>query len=122
MRVLIADDQPRVRSALRLLLEQQPEANVVEAVANAQELLNHLVNCCPDVLLLDWELPVLTPEKLLSTLHTLCPDLFTIVLDSKPQTRQVALGAGANEFVSKNDPPERLLAAIAGCRREWRTN
>ena len=112
MRVLSADDQPRVRSAIRLLLEQQPEANVVEEVANAQELLNHVGNCCPDVLLLDWELPGLTPEKLLATLHTFCPDLFTIVLDSKPQTRQVALEAGANEFVSKNDPPERLLAAI----------
>jgi len=110
--ILLADDQQRVRSAIRLLLEQQPEANVVEEVANAQELLNHVGNRCPDVLLLDWELPGLTPKKLLTTLHTIYPDLFTIVLDSKPQTRQVALEAGANEFVSKNDPPERLLAAI----------
>jgi len=112
MHILSADDQPTVRSAIRLLLEQQPEANVVEEVANAQELLKHVGNRCPDVLLLDWKLPGLTPEKLLATLHTYCPALFTIVLDSKPQTRQLALEAGANEFVSKNDPPERLLAAI----------
>jgi CheY-like chemotaxis protein len=112
MHILSADGQPRVRSAIRLLLEQQPEANVVEEVANAQELLKHVGNRCPDVLLLDWELPGLTPEKLLGTLHTIYPDLFIIVLDSKPQTRQVALEAGADGFVSKNDPPERLLAAI----------
>lgn len=112
MRVVIADDQPRVRSAIRLLLEQQLEANVVEEVANAQELLDNVRNCCPNTLFLDWELPDRTPKKLLATLHTLCPNLFTIVLDSKPQTRQVALEAGANDFVSKNDPPERLLVAV----------
>ena len=112
MHILSADDQPTVRSAIRLLLEHQPDAYVVEEAANAQELLNHVGNCCPDVLLLDWELPGLTPEKLLATLHTFYPHLFTIVLDSKPQTRQIALLAGANEFVSKNEPPEKLLAAI----------
>jgi DNA-binding NarL/FixJ family response regulator len=116
MRILSADDQPRVRSAIRLLLEQQPEANVVKEVADAQELLNHVRNCCPDVLLLDWELTGITPEKLLATLHTICPELFIIALDSKPQTRKAAMEAGANEFVSKNDPPERLLAAIKSSR------
>ena len=110
--ILSADDQPVVRAAIRLLLEQQSEANVVEEVTNVQELLSHVGNRCPDVLLLDWELPGLTPARQLATLHTTCPDLCTIVLDSKPQTRRLALGAGANEFVSKNDPPERLLAAI----------
>ena len=112
MRILIADDQARVRSAIRLLLEQQPVANVVEEAANAQELLNHIEYLCPDVLLLDWDLPGFKPEKLLTTLYTSCPYLFTIVLDSKPQTRHLALKAGANEFVSKNEPPERLMSVI----------
>jgi DNA-binding NarL/FixJ family response regulator len=97
-------------------LEQQPEANLVEEVSNAQELLNHVANCCPDVLLVDWELPGLAPEKLLAALRVLCPDLFTIVLDSRPQTRQVALEVGASDFVSKNDPPEHLLAAVEASR------
>ena len=116
MHILLADDQPRVRSAIRLLLEQQTEAYIVEEVANARELVNHVGNYCPDVLLLDWELPDLTSEKLLAIVRTFCPELFVIVLDSKPQTRQVALEAGASEFVSKNDPPEYLLAAIQSAR------
>ena len=114
MRILLADDEPRVRSALRLLLEQQPVVDIVEVeeVANAQELQDHVRNCCPDVLLLDWALPGSTPKNLLTSLHNFHPGLFIIVLDSKPQTRQIALEAGANEFVSKNEPPEKLLAAI----------
>ena len=112
MRILLADDQSRVRSAIRLLLEQQPEANIVEEVTTAQELLERVGNCCPDMLLLDWDLPGSTPEKLLATLRTLCPGLFITVLNSRPQTKQLALKAGANEFVGKNESPEHLLAAI----------
>ena len=115
MRILLADDEPRVRSALRLLLEQQPAANIVDEVTNAQELQDHLRNRCPDVLLLDWALPGSTPKNLLTSLRNFHPDLFIIVLDSKPQTRRIALEAGANEFVSKNEPPEKLLYAIQKC-------
>ena len=35
-----------------------------------------------------------------------------IVLSGRPEARQMALAAGADEFVSKIDPPEKLLAAI----------
>ena len=114
MRILLADDEQRVRSALRLLLEQQPVVDIVEEVANAQELQDHVRNHCPDVLLLDWALPGSTPKNLLTSLRNFHPGLFIIVLDSKPQTRQIALVAGANEFVSKNEPPESLLAAVKG--------
>ena len=116
MLVLLADDQPRVRSALRLLLEQQPETYVVEEVTSTKELLKYFKNCHPDILLLDWKLPGFVPDELLTTLRTLYPGLFIMVLDSMPQTRQAALKAGADEFVSMNDPPEQLLSAIAGHR------
>lgn len=112
MNILLADDQPAVCSAIRLLLEQQSDWNIVDEASSVKELLNHIEHYRPDVLLLDWELPGLGFEKLKKKLRSLRPDLFTIVLDSNPQTKQQALEAGANEFVSKNDPPERLLNAI----------
>lgn len=110
--VLIADDQPRVRSAIRLLLEQQPEEYSIEEVNDAHELLDHVKNYCPNLLFLDWELPGFTPDKLLTQLRTSCPNLIIIALSSEPQIRQIALDAGVNDFVSKNDPPEYLLATI----------
>ena len=116
MRILLADNEPRVRSALRLLLEQQPVVDIVEEVTNTQELQDHVRNHCPDVLLLDWALLGSTSKNPLTSLRNFHPGIFIIVLDSKPQTRQIALVAGANEFVSKNEPPEKLLAAIKSYR------
>ena len=55
--VLIAEDQPKVRRALRLLLEQEPGENVVGETAEAKEQLTQVAAGCPDLVLLDWGLP-----------------------------------------------------------------
>ena len=57
MRVLLADDQMKVRSALRLLLEQEPGLSVVGEAAEAKDLLAQVGTERPDLVLLDWELP-----------------------------------------------------------------
>ena len=116
MRILIADEESRVRSAIRLFLEQQPEANVVEEVSSIQEMMCYVRNCHLDILLLDWRLAGPEPEKVFAGLRLLCSKIVTIVLDSEPQIKQTALESGANDFVGKNEPPERLLAAIEGSR------
>lgn len=114
-RVLVADDQLKVRSALRLLLEQQPAISVVGEAVDATGLLDWLRVICPDVVLLDWELPGFEAEALLPTLRALCPHLKIIALSSRPEMRRTALYAGADAFVSKGDPPETVLAAIDNC-------
>jgi len=63
--ILIADDQPRVRHALRLLLEQEPGVNVVGEAAEAKTLLAQVAARCPDLVLLDWGLPGMAAEDLL---------------------------------------------------------
>ena len=119
MRVLLADDQPQVRSALRLLLEQDPEMNVVGEAANAEELFVQVQATRPDLLLLDWELPGLQPTNpLLPALRALCPRLSVIALSGRPEVYREALAAGADAFVSKGDPPERLLSAVNDCWRK----
>ena len=116
MRVLLADDQPKVRSALRLLLEQEPGMSVVGEAAEAEGLLAQVSAVHPDLVLLDWELPGLqVASPVLPTLRTLCPRLSVIALSGRPDARRAALAAGADAFVSKGDPPERLMAAVNGC-------
>jgi DNA-binding NarL/FixJ family response regulator len=115
MRILLADDQPRVRFALRVLLERQPGLKVVGEAADAQDLLAQTEATCPDLVLIGWELPGLVWRGPLSALRTIRPDLFVIALSGRPEARRAALIAGADAFVSKTDLPERLLAAINGC-------
>jgi two-component system response regulator DesR len=115
LRVLLADDQLAVRSALRLVLEQEPDVDVVGEVAEAERLLAEVRSVHPDLLLLDWELPGLPAADLLRTLRSLCPGCSVVALSGRPEARGPALEMGARAFVSKGDPPELLLATIRAC-------
>ena len=115
MRVLLADDQVKVRSALRLLLEQQPDVEILGEAVDTTGLLDWVKAACPDLVLLDWELPGLPGVVLLPLLHDCCPGLQVIALSGQPEARRAALDAGADAFASKGEPPERLLTAVQNC-------
>ena len=117
MRVLLADDQPQVRSALRLLLEQESDIQVVDEVCSAEDLLSHTQRFLPDVLLLDWELPGLPEIGRLSALRQGNPFLCIIALSGKWGARRSALAAGADAFVSKAEPSDRLLGTLRQLRQ-----
>jgi DNA-binding NarL/FixJ family response regulator len=112
MRVLIADDQPKVRFALHILLDRQPGINVVGEAEDAQDLLRQAQKTDPDLLLLDWELPGLAKSGLLSALRRVYPNLSVIALSGRTEASHAALASGVNAFVSKVEPPENLLSAI----------
>jgi len=108
----VADDQAKVRSALRLLLEHQLGVELLGEAVDTTGLLDWAKAACPDLVLLDWELPGLPSAALLPLLHDRCPGLRLIALSSRPEVRQAAMDAGADAFVCKGDPPEQLLRAM----------
>jgi DNA-binding NarL/FixJ family response regulator len=112
MRVLLADDQAHIRSALQMLLKREQGMAVVGEVSEARELVDQIGTTHPDLVLLDWELPGLPTIGSLFGLHRICPNILVIALSGRPEARQEALAAGADAFVSKADPPEQLLAAL----------
>ena len=118
MRILLADRQPRVRSALRLLLEQHDETYLVTEAEDPGAILTAISRTCPDLLLLGWDLPGPSREEFIAAVKNRCAALRIIVLDSQPQVRDAALRAGAHDFVSKNDPPELLIATVEKSRRD----
>src|SRR5919201_5230817 len=98
MRIVVADDERNVRSALRLLLEQQPHVSSVCEVDSAERLLG-----CPDladadVLLVEWDLPGLHSALTLGWLRQTCPHLVVVALSSRPEERRPSLAAGADAF------------------------
>lgn len=112
IQILIADDQAKVRSALRLMLEQQTDVHILGEAVDARGVLDWVRATCPDLVVLDWELRGKDTTDLLNSLQKQCPGLRVIALSGKPEARQAALSAGADLFVSKNEPPETLLAAV----------
>ena len=117
MRILLADNQPKVRLALRLLLEQEKGIHVVGEAADAEGLFAQIEATCPDLVLLDWDLPGVPMVDLLSALNDTCPALSVIALSWRLEMEHVALDARADAFVGKTDPPEKLLAAISSLGR-----
>lgn len=112
MKLLIADDNPEVRSALRLLLEQEPlQALVIEA-ADTQSVLAHLSESCPIAILLDWELPGLHKNGVLQELHAYCQNVKIIALSSKYEARREALATGVDAFISKTEPAEQIISTL----------
>ena len=73
MRILIADDQVRVRQALRVLLAQQPGLRVIGEAADGAELLAQVGVKAADLALVDWELPGLAEAGGLPALRGLPP-------------------------------------------------
>jgi DNA-binding NarL/FixJ family response regulator len=120
MRILVADDQPEVRSALRLLLEQKTGINAIIDASTEAELIRQVRSACPDILLLDWELPGAESDELVKMLHKLCPDLAVIALSSRPQVKPTALKTGIRYFICKSEPPEQLMRALDNCYNEKR--
>jgi DNA-binding NarL/FixJ family response regulator len=112
MNILIGDAQPRIRFGLRLLFEQQPGWKVTGEVDGAQALLDALSLRCPDLVLLDWELPGIPAEELLALIRQQCPRMRVVFMSGKLELRSMALLVGADIFAYKADPPEKLLEQI----------
>jgi DNA-binding NarL/FixJ family response regulator len=112
LNILIRDVQSRVRFGLHVLLEEQPGWRVAGEAVDAQALLDRIRGGCPDLVLLDWELPGMSAEALLATIRRACPDLRVIFMSGKDELREAALRAGADVFAYKADPPEKLLRLI----------
>jgi DNA-binding NarL/FixJ family response regulator len=115
MRVVLADDQAWLRSALRLLLEHESDLEVVGEVGNASALPTSTATLQPDLIVLDWDLPEIKStgarQRLVATLRNLQPQVYIIALTGNRDLERVR-ATGADAFVSKADPPNCLLAAI----------
>src|SRR5215212_819433 len=114
LRVLVADDQSMVRAGFRLLLAGEQDIDVVAEASDGLEAVEKAARFHPTVILMDIRMPEL--DGLEATRRILASDsaariliLTTFDLDEYVYE---ALRAGASGFVLKDDPPERLLAAI----------
>jgi DNA-binding NarL/FixJ family response regulator len=112
MRVLLADDQTNVRSALRLLLEQEAGLIISDEVSDFKELMASVMTRCPELVLLDWELPGGKNEKVIAALKAKCPELIIIALSSQPEAQREALDSGADAFVSKGSSPQQVIEVL----------
>jgi DNA-binding NarL/FixJ family response regulator len=113
MRVLVADADPDVRAALSLLLSREPQLRVVGHATDVGGLVTSAAIVQPDLVLLDWDLPGMQAGEAVTQLRRACSSPPAIVvLSVRPERRPDVLALGIELFVSKGEPPDRLLVAI----------
>src|SRR5215207_7049749 len=116
IRVLIADDQDIVRAGLTMILDAQPDIEVVGEAANGREAVTLARELRPDVCLLDIRMPEM--DGIEATGHLAGPDvadpLAVIVITTFDLDEYVhgALKAGARGFLLKDAGPALLTQAI----------
>ena len=116
MRIFIADADKQLRVALQILLHQEPGMQVTGVATEAKGLLAQVEASQPDVLLLDWYLPGMPMTGLLADLHVLELPPKIVILAVRSELENAAMAAGADAFVSKNGPPQELLAYLSTMR------
>ena len=112
IRTIVADADQRVRSALKILLREEPGLVVVGESSDLPSLVAQVGELVPDLVLLDWELPGRPAAAILVAQTTIDYKPMVIVFSARPESEEAALAAGADAFVSKGDPPEALLSAF----------
>lgn len=115
IRILIADDQELVRAGFRLILEAEPEIEIVGEAGNGLEAVEAALELKPDVVLMDTRMPML--DGLEATRRLLDgtaggPRVLILTTLELDDCVYEALRAGASGFLLKHAPPEQLVAAI----------
>jgi DNA-binding NarL/FixJ family response regulator len=114
IRVLVADDQSMVRAGFRMLLGGEPDIEVVAEASNGLEAVDKAARFGPTVVLMDIRMPELDGLEATRRILAAAPETRVLVLTTFDLDEYIyeALRAGASGFVLKDDPPERLIAAI----------
>ena len=114
IRVLVADDQAMVRAGLRLILESQPDIEVVGEAVDGEDALVAARRDRPEVVLMDIRMPRLDGLAATRKMIDQHPALRVLVVTTFDADQNVyeALRAGASGFILKDSSPEQLVAAI----------
>ena len=114
IRILIADDHGIVRGGLRLLLDRQPDMEVVAEAVDGVEAFESALAARPDVCILDVSMPRMTGLQATRQIRSHLPDTAVLILSMHDDERYLfdALKAGAAGYVLKREVDTALLDAV----------
>ncbi len=114
IRILIVDDHAIVRAGIRVLLQLQPEFEVVGEAEDGQEALRQVQQLAPDIVLMDIGMPGMDGLAATRAILQNYPQVRIIALTQHENREYVlpTLRAGAKGYVLKRAPDDTLVRAI----------
>jgi DNA-binding NarL/FixJ family response regulator len=114
IRILIADDQALVRTGFRMILEAEPDLDVVAEARDGAEAIDAARRTRPDIVLMDIRMPTIdgleATRRIMQSAHP--PRVLMLTTFDLDEYIFDALHAGASGFLLKDVPPEQLVAGI----------
>ncbi|GAA0824638.1 response regulator [Streptosporangium amethystogenes subsp. fukuiense] len=114
IRIVIADDQAMVRAGLKLVVESEPDMEVVGEAPDGVEAIAVVRRTKPDIVLMDISMPrmdgLTAAKQLLGQPES--PKIIMLTTFDTDENLYTALRAGTSGFLLKVSPPEQLVDAI----------
>ena len=119
IRVLLADDHTLFRAGVRLLLEAEPDLEVVGEAVNGQEAVEQSGSLRPDVILMDIAMPGTNGLEATRTIKARFPEMHVLVLTMHRSDEHFfeMLKAGASGYVLKGAEASELVHAVRDVSR-----
>ena len=119
LRILIVDDHPAVRRALREMLHQRPQLSVVGDASNGFEAIAHAHTLRPDVILMDVAMPHMDGVEATARIRTELPDIriLGVSMLARNETADAIEHAGAAELLRQGDRHATVDRSPAGLSR-----
>lgn len=110
-RVLIADDHPHAREAIAVMLEDDPNFQIVGQARNGKEAVELNQECLPDIILMDIEMPMMNGLEATKIIKENTPYVKVIILSVSDNVADLftAIQYGAQGYLLKNMDPDDWL-------------
>jgi len=114
LRILLAEDHQTVREGIKLLVNSQPDMEVIGEAGDGEMAIKMAAELRPDILLMDISMPTMNGLLATKRLRRISSDLkiLTLTRHTDDGYLQQLIGAGANGYVLKQSAPTELVNAI----------
>jgi DNA-binding NarL/FixJ family response regulator len=113
-RIVIADNHPLFRSAIRQILEKHPDLEVIGEVTNGREALEHCRRLKPELVLMDLRMPEMDGVAATRVIKREFPEVLVLILTAvdEPRSFRNSLEAGAAGYILKDASPAQITHAV----------
>ena len=114
--IMLADDHPLLRQALRNVLETQTDFKIIAEASDGEEAVRRAVELVPNVVIMDISMPKLNGLEATQQIKAKCPSIAILVLTVHDDSEHILsiLEAGAAGYLTKSVFGEEVIHAVRG--------
>lgn len=112
--IAIIEDDPSLSGILTEIVTSSPSWNLVNTFSSAESALEEMSKSCPEVVLMDIQLPGMSGIECVAKLKALHPEVMVLMVTVYDNNERIfdALASGASGYLLKRDAPAKLLEAL----------